>query len=91
MKSFRLPLACLLLLACAPAFAGEQHEQHAQKAKHACPMHDATLTDAERAKAMDAMFAKLDADADGSVSRAEFDRHHEEMRSKHEGEDAHAH
>jgi hypothetical protein len=81
MKSFTLPLAMLLAVASAPVSASEAHE-HADK--HACPMHDTTLTAEERTKAMDAMFVKLDADADGSISRAEFDRHHEDMRRGHE-------
>ena len=89
MKSLRLPLVLLLALASAPVFAGEGH---GEDGKHTCPMHDDTLDAEERAKAMGEMFAKLDADSSGSISREEFDRHHEEMRRKHEAPgDKHEH
>ena len=89
MNSLRLPLIVLLALTSAPVLAGEGH---GKDDKHGCPMHDDTLGAEERAKAMDEMFAKLDADSSGSISRDEFDRHHEQMRRKHEpSSDEHAH
>jgi hypothetical protein len=88
MDTFRLPLALLLVLSSTPAFAGGGH---GGDRKHSCPMHDPTLGAEERARAMDEMFAKLDADADGSISRAEFDRHHEEMARRHDEKHADAH
>ena len=73
-------LAATLLLALvpAPAFAGDH-----DGGKMDCPMHDPAATDADRAKHLDDMFAKLDADASGAIDRAEFTRHHEDMRRKH--------
>ena len=88
MKTLRIAFA-LLALASAPALAGG----HGEDDGHTCPMHDTTLTAEERAKAMDEMFTKLDADASGSISREEFDRHHEDMQRKHDGKakDEHQH
>ena len=79
MNRLILPLALLLCTASAPVLAGG-HEQHGDM----CPMHDAMMSDAERAEAMDKMFGKLDANKDGSISRAEFDEHHAAMRKKHD-------
>jgi Spy/CpxP family protein refolding chaperone len=81
MNRLILPLALLLCTATAPALAGEHHQHGARM--HACPMHDTTLTDAQRAEAMDKMFGMLDANKDGSISRAEFDEHHAAMRKMH--------
>ena len=86
MKHAPVAFALLFALAVPSAFAAETA---ATGESMKCPMHDTSLTDAERAQAMDKMFAKLDADGDGSISRAEFDRHHEDMRRKH-AEDAKA-
>ena len=88
MQTLRIAIA-LLALASAPAFAGQHGEHHG----HDCPMHDTTLTAEERAKKMDEMFAKLDADASGSISREEFDRHHQDMQRKHDekAKDEHQH
>jgi hypothetical protein len=83
MKKLILPLA-VLMFAAAPVLAGEP----AHEGNESCPMHDKTLSDAERTEAMGAMFGKLDADHDGSISRAEFDDHHAQMRAKHEHEEA---
>jgi hypothetical protein len=82
MKLLLLPFALLLAVSAQPAFAGEGEG-------HKCPMHDASLSDADRAAAMDKMFAKMDADADGNISRAEFDKHHADMKSEHEGHAKH--
>ena len=87
MKTLLLPVAMLLALASAPVVAGEPGAMP----MHACPMHDASLSAEERAKAMDSMFAMLDADKDGSISRAEFDAHHAMMRAKHDATDAGEH
>lgn len=79
MKRRLFPLAAALLLASplSLAAAGDMHGMHD------CPMHHAGATDADHAKHLDAMFAMLDADASGSIDRAEFDRHHEQMRRQH--------
>jgi len=74
-------LIALLLLA-APTFAvaGE----HGEGMRMDCPMHDHAMSDADRAKHMDEMFAMLDADGNGVIDRAEFDKHHEAMRRGHD-------
>ena len=88
MKPLILPMAMLLAFASTPLLAGEEH---GGKDKHTCPMHDDSLSAEERAQAMDKMFAKLDADSDGRITREEFDTHHEDMRRKHEDKDGHEH
>ena len=78
MKRIAPALAMVLAIAAAPAWSGEPEKGH-----DGCKLHKAGLTDAEFAKAQDEMFGKLDANADGSISREEFVAHHEEMRRKH--------
>jgi hypothetical protein len=78
MKTSTLPLA-VLLAAASPAFAADHG-----MGKHDCPMHDSTLSDADRARHMDEMFAKLDADGNGAIDRAEFDKYHERMHDMHD-------
>ena len=77
-------LIALLLLA-APTFAvaGE----HGEGMMMDCPMHEHAMSDADRARHMDEMFAMLDADGNGVIDRAEFDKHHEHMRGMHEPQD----
>ncbi len=90
MKSALLPLLFLLFLLAAsaqPALAAD-HATGADAMK--CPMHDASLSSEERSAAMDKMFGKMDADADGNITRAEFDQHHEDMRREHEKHAEHA-
>ena len=89
MSPLLLPLAFLLATTAAPGPAGSDqaapaHDGH----KMDCPMHDASATDADRARHLDEMFEKLDADGNGSVDRDEFAKHHEEMRRKHAEGDA---
>ena len=84
MNKLTFPLALLLVAIAAPAVASEP----AHEGKDSCPMHDKTLSDTERTEAMGAMFDKLDANHDGSISRAEFDDHHAHMRDQHEHEEA---
>jgi hypothetical protein len=81
MKTLPAALAALLLLASTPAFAGDHDHGDGMKD---CPMHDHDLSDADRAKRMDDLFARLDADANSVIDRAEFDKHHEAMRGEHE-------
>ena len=76
--------ALAFLLATAPAAADT--DGHGDTAK--CPMHDATATEADRAKHLDEMFGKLDADGNGSIDREEFRTHHEDMRREHRDDDA---
>ena len=75
-----LVVALTLFAASGSAFAGDGHE-HGDEAKGMnCAMMDMDGMNAEAHKAkMDGMFAKVDADKNGSISRAEFDRHHEDM------------
>jgi hypothetical protein len=86
MKPLILPLAMLMAFASTPLLAGEEHGD-----KDECPMHDDSLSAEERAQAMDRMFARLDADADGRITREEFDAHHADMDRKHEDRDEEGH
>ena len=75
-----LVLALTLLTASGNATAGDEHVHGDEARGMSCGMMDMDAMSAEARKAkMDEMFAKLDADKDGSISRAEFDRHHEDM------------
>ena len=78
MKTLTLPLALLLVVA-SPAYAAD-HDM----GMHDCPMHDSAMSDADRAKRMDEMFARLDADGNGAIDRAEFGKHVEDMRGGHD-------
>ena len=48
-----------------------------------CYIVHAKASPEERMKMRGEMFAMMDADKDGSVSRAEFDQHHEAMWKQH--------
>jgi hypothetical protein len=85
MKTLTLPLA-LLLAAAPPAFAAD-HDMGMGMGD--CPMHDSAMTDAERAERMNAMFARIDADGNGTIDRAEFDKYHEHMRGMRDMHDMH--
>ena len=74
-------LALVLAVVTVPAWATDAANDAGKKDD--CAMHRADLTDAEFAKAQDEMFGKLDTDHDGSISRAEFAAHHDEMRRTH--------
>ena len=78
MKTHPILLAAALL-ACGTATAGS-HEHATAAGDMRCEMKGHEKLDAAgRREMMDKMFAKVDADHDGAVSRAEFDKHHEEM------------
>jgi hypothetical protein len=88
MKPLIFPISLLLAFAATPLLASEEH---AGKDPHACPMHDDSLSAEERAQAMDKMFAKLDADSDGRITREEFAAHHEGMGRKRDDKQAQEH
>jgi hypothetical protein len=79
-----LALGLSLFAFSAGALAAEEHEHGGEGTKGmGCgmmDMHDmhAMTPEARKAK-MDEMFAKIDTDKNGSISRAEFDRQHEHM------------
>ena len=87
-----LVIAFALLAASESAMAGDAHV-HGDEAKGmSCGMMDMGKMSAEARKAkMDEIFAKLDADKDGNISRAEFDRHHEDMMTMMETQRPKAH
>jgi len=75
-----LVLALALFATSGSAMAGDEHVHGDGANGMSCGMMDMDGMSAEARKArMDEMFAKLDADKDGSISRVEFDRHHEHM------------
>jgi Spy/CpxP family protein refolding chaperone len=88
MKAISAVLAVAFALSSNVAVAGDEKMEHGDmdhdKMMEACMMHGADMTPEERKKMMDKVFAEIDIDKNGSVSRSEFDKHHETMRSKHE-------
>ena len=72
MKRYRMTLGLALVLACSAAAAATGHEGKDGQ-DMGCGMH----------RSADEMFAMMDANKDGSVSRAEFDQHHDAMMKKH--------
>ena len=82
MKTQPMLLAAGLLLACGTATANT-HEHGMDADDMRCEMKgDDKMDAAARKEMMGKMFAKVDADQDGAISRAEFDKHHEEMWAK---------
>lgn len=80
-------LALTLALASGAAIAG--HHEAGKGEGHDCAPHKQHAMTAEQHKAkMEVHFAELDADKDGAISRAEFDRAHAMRAGKQE---AHAH
>jgi hypothetical protein len=72
-------LATALVLACGTA-AASSHEHGMDVDDMRCEMKGQDKMDpGERKEMMDKVFAKVDADHDGAISRAEFDKHHEQM------------
>ena len=84
MNALKTTVLILALVGSGSALA-DGHE-HGKDAKGmSCGMMDMDGMSAEDRKAkMDQMFGKLDADKDGSISRAEFDRHHADMMAEAE-------
>ena len=84
----KILVGAALALACGSALAGPGpgpgpgHGMHAGPGM-GCPMMDAKSSPEERMKMRGEMFAMMDADKDGSVSRAEFDQHHDAMMKMH--------
>ena len=77
-------VAAAVALACGSALAGPGHEHGKEGHGMSCPMMEAAnATPEERTKMRAEMFAQLDANKDGNVSRAEFDQHHDAMMKKH--------
>ena len=87
-----LMLALALCAVSGSALAGDEHV-HGDEAKGmSCGMMDMHDMSAEARKSkMDEMFAKLDANKDGAISRTEFDRHHEHMMAATDKERPKAH
>lgn len=86
MKSTKTTLALALALALSAAsggaLAGEAHAHGDGANPMGCAMMDMHDLSSEARKAkMDEMFGQVDTDKNGSISRAEFDRHHEHMMS----------
>jgi hypothetical protein len=82
MKTQPILLATALALACGPA-AASSHEHGMDADDMRCEMKGHGKMDAAgRKEMMDRMFAKADANGDGAISRAEFDKHHEMMWAK---------
>jgi hypothetical protein len=82
MKLSTLAIALTLCVASTAALAccdedkaGDSHRMHRK-------MDLAAMSPADRQKRMDEMFATIDANKDGSISKAEFTRHHEAMMAK---------
>jgi hypothetical protein len=71
MKRYRMPLGFALVLACNAAAASGHEGKDGQDV--GCGMH----------RSADEMFAMMDANKDGSISRAEFDQHREAMMKRH--------
>lgn len=88
MKISPLAIALALTVCCTPALAREGHEAGPGQEMH-CQMDMSGMSamsgmsPADRQKKMDEMFASMDANKNGSISKAEFTSHHEAMMKKH--------
>ena len=96
MKTLSLAISIALSLACTTALAADPPKPaaepaHSMHAMGAVPPMDhanmgmAVRTPAEQQQMFDAMFAAMDANKDGSVSKAEFTAHHLTMMAMHQG------
>ena len=80
-----LALALALAVSASSALASDDnkpvagHEMHDKMAMPAMP----AMSPAEHQRWMNEMFASIDANKDGSISKAEFTNHHEAMMKKH--------
>lgn len=85
MKAALSGLTLALSLCCTAALAGEEAPSagHGGHAMDHGKMHMAQMSPAEHKKMMDEKFTEIDTDKNGSVSKEEFDKHHEAMRMKH--------
>ena len=94
MKTQSMLLATALVLACGTV-AASTHEKGMDADDMRCGMMGhAKMEPGERKQMLDKMFAKADADHDGAISRAEFDKHHEMMWARQDEErkpEAHDH
>ena len=82
MKTQPILIAAALALACGTAAASSHgHGMDADGMRCEMKGHE-KMSAAERKEMMDKMFAKVDANHDGAISRAEFDKHHEAMWAK---------
>jgi len=72
-----LPMAALLLGTTTVAAASHGHGMESDDMRCEMMGH-AKMEAGERKQMMDSMFARLDIDRDGSISRAEFDKYHEQ-------------
>jgi len=88
MRMHRPILAAALILASAAALAtttpSDPKKDGMNMDMKSCQMmHGGKMTPEEHRKMADQMFKTLDANADGTISRAEFDSHHEDMMKMH--------
>jgi hypothetical protein len=79
-----LLLASPIAFACSPP--SMEQENHA--GMHHTKMH--AMSQEERQRMLDEKLAAIDADKNGSISRAEFDEHHRMMHEEHEQQKAEA-
>jgi hypothetical protein len=78
-----LAMTALLLGGTTVAAASHGHGMEADDMRCEMMGH-AKMEAGERKEMMDKMFAKLDIDRDGAISRAEFDKYHEQMAARTE-------
>jgi hypothetical protein len=78
-----LPIAALLLGWTTIAAAAHGHGMESDDMRCEMMGH-AKMAAGERKEMMDKMFAKLDIDRNGAISRAEFDKYHEQMQPRME-------
>ncbi|MEO8161678.1 MAG: hypothetical protein ABI588_09685 [Arenimonas sp.] len=76
----KLPITILALALALASTAASACDEHGMKDMEHGGMH---MTAEQMMKKQNEMFAALDADKNGSISRAEFDRYHAGMMSKH--------
>ena len=92
MKIHSLTLAVALTLSCTAALAAAPATPATPATPAAHAMHGmdhgkmgmaAQQTPAERQQRIDGMFSAIDTDKNGALSKAEFTKHHESMKSMH--------
>ena len=83
MKIMSPVIALALSLSCTAALAAGDKMEHGKMMEN-CKMHGADMAPADHQRMMDKMFSSIDVNGDGSLSKEEFDKHHEAMRAKHQ-------
>lgn len=87
MKTYQAAMALALVLACGTAMANS-HGQGKGEGMDCAGMERPKMSPEQHKAKMEAHWAELDTDKDGSISRAEFDHHHAAMAAGHDGEHA---